>query len=441
MRRRNKVPASEKYRPANVARIVYNLVFFAVFVYFKLTVVYPLSVLHLVFAVSWITLIELEILIEKEHWWSGYIPATADLLWISVMVYVTGNISSFVIIGYFISISLSSMTDSRNYGIYNVILSSVLYAGVGASVYAGLLPAVNILMDPVRPPLLPLVIASVSMLGSFYIVNQVVSRLFLSLNGEVRTRKKAEDRLRRDLELAHNVQQSIIPAGNRFPVRSEFRFGSCYIALDSVGGDLYDVIPLTGNRFGFLIADVSGHGVSAALVTTMAKASFSNAAPANTLAHEVCATVNRDMFKFIGDSVNYLTAFYCVVDLNTGSVNYCNAGHHPALLVRGSTCQELKSENTFPIGVWAEFDIESGWVSLAPGDRILLFTDGITEASNPAFAQYGESRFQDFIAQSASLNASDFVENLILDLKTFCAGTPIHDDRAVLCIDYLRDSD
>lgn len=91
--------------------------------------------------------------------------------------------------------------------------------------------------------------------------------------------------------------------------------------------------------------------------------------------------------------------------------------------------------------MWAEFDFESGWVSLAPGDRILLFTDGITEASNPDFAQYGESRFHDFIAQSSALNASDFVENLIMDLKSFCAGTPIHDDRAVLCIDYLRDSD
>lgn len=434
------VAAADKFRPANVARIAYNVFFLGVFLYFELgPAIYALSLLHLAFALVWIFLIETERLVERNVWWSGYVPATFDLLWISTMAYVTGHITSFMIIGYFISISLSSMTEDRNYGFYNVILSSVLYTTMGVLVLVGAAPAVNIIMPPVKPTWTGVVLSSLSLLVSFLVVNRIVSGLFRSLNSEIITRRNSEQRLLRDLELARKVQENLIPAGSRFPAREEFRFGSCYIALDSVGGDLYDVIPLEKNRYGFLMADVSGHGIAAALVTTMAKGAFSSAAARYEDPARVCRHVNQEMYRFIGDTRHYLTAYYCLIDLEQSELTFCNAGHHPALLLREGKSFELTVDDTFIIGVESDFEFQSGRCGLQRADRILMFTDGILEAQNSRREQYSEEAFGKFLAQSAHLPPASFIDALMADVLAFCEGLPIHDDRAVLCVDYLPD--
>ncbi|MBM9591778.1 GGDEF domain-containing protein [Leptospira sp. 201903075] len=152
-----------------------------VFYYFHLPWIVIIGSIHLLFSVLWFALIEIEILVEKNHWWSGYVPASFDLIWLTVLAYGTGHITSFFILGYLGSIALSSMSLDRNYGIYNAFLATLLFSSMGFLVYYEVLPLINILMPPIKPTLLSILISSILLGGSSFIVNQIVSKLFFSL--------------------------------------------------------------------------------------------------------------------------------------------------------------------------------------------------------------------------------------------------------------------
>ncbi|XDD43806.1 GGDEF domain-containing protein [Leptospira sp. WS60.C2] len=172
---------SEKFQTANLARCIYTLAMVIIFYIFQQPWIVFVGSIHLVFSISWFLLIEYDILIEKELWWSGYVPATFDLIWLTVLAYGTGHITSFFILGYLGSIALSSMTLDRNYGKYNAFLATVLFSGMGFLVYYEILPLVNIMMPPVKPTLLSVIISSILLGGSAFMVNKIVSRLFYSL--------------------------------------------------------------------------------------------------------------------------------------------------------------------------------------------------------------------------------------------------------------------
>ncbi|WP_246837591.1 GGDEF domain-containing protein [Leptospira bouyouniensis] len=173
--------STEKFQTANLARCLYTLIMVLVFYHFQLPWIVTIGSVHLLFSITWYLLIHFEILVEKELWWSGYIPATFDLIWLTVLAYGTGHITSFFILGYLGSIALSSMSLDRNYGTYNAFLATVLFSSMGFLVYFEALPLVNILMAPVKPTLLSIFISSILLGGSAFIVNQIVSKLFYSL--------------------------------------------------------------------------------------------------------------------------------------------------------------------------------------------------------------------------------------------------------------------
>ncbi|WP_332461302.1 GGDEF domain-containing protein [Leptospira chreensis] len=175
------ISRSEKFQTANLARCVYTLIMVLVFYYFHLPWIVIIGSIHLLFSVLWFALIEIEILVEKNHWWSGYVPASFDLIWLTVLAYGTGHITSFFILGYLGSIALSSMSLDRNYGIYNAFLATLLFSSMGFLVYYEVLPLINILMPPIKPTLLSILISSILLGGSSFIVNQIVSKLFFSL--------------------------------------------------------------------------------------------------------------------------------------------------------------------------------------------------------------------------------------------------------------------
>ncbi|XDD47627.1 GGDEF domain-containing protein [Leptospira sp. WS39.C2] len=172
---------SEKFQTANLARCTYTLLMVLVFYNFQLPWIVVIGSVHLTFSIVWFLLIQFDILIEKNLWWSGYVPATFDLIWLTVLAYGTGNITSFFILGYLGSIALSSMSIDRNYGIYNAFLATVLFSTMGFFVYYDILPLINIMMTPVKPTLLSIFISSTLLGGSAFLVNQIVSKLFYSL--------------------------------------------------------------------------------------------------------------------------------------------------------------------------------------------------------------------------------------------------------------------
>ncbi|WP_208720621.1 GGDEF domain-containing protein [Leptospira jelokensis] len=172
---------TEKFQTANLARCIYTLIMVLIFYSFQLPWIVGIGLVHLFFSSVWFLLIHFDILIEKDVWWSGYVPATFDLIWLTVLAYGTGHITSFFILGYLGSIALSSMSLDRNYGIYNAFLATVLFSSMGFLVYYEILPLVNIIMPPVKPTLLSIFISSLLLGGSAFIVNQIVSKLFSSL--------------------------------------------------------------------------------------------------------------------------------------------------------------------------------------------------------------------------------------------------------------------
>ncbi len=241
-----------------------------------------------------------------------------------------------------------------------------------------------------------------------------------------------------ELKMAKRVQENIIPDETKFPKRREISLSSEYLSMETIGGDLYDVIKIKNNLYGFLIADVSGHGIPAALITTMAKVSFTTYSQKEIPPDEVCKNVNRDFMDLIGDLVYYLTAYYGVLDLETGLFQYTNAGHHAALhyIKRTGEIKKLDSQGNL-IGAYP-FDVEFGTnqTILEDGDRVLLFTDGIVEAKDPFDQLYGYGRLYEYIYKNSYLQPKEFVKGLIRSVDAFCDGRPPDDDRAILYFEF-----
>lgn len=273
-------------------------------------------------------------------------------------------------------------------------------------------------------------------------LEDMVDKRTAELNEANHILKLQNDQMLEELKMAERVQRSIIPDANDFPQRTELSFGSNYSSMENIGGDLYDVIRIGRNSYGFLIADVSGHGIPAALITTMVKVSFNSHSSWNVPTGQVCTNVNEELFKFIGDLDYYLTAYYAMIDLESGVFKYTNCGHHPALLLRkkDDSIEELDTAGFF-IGAFEDINYETGSTHLEEGDRILLFTDGIIEARDKAGDFYEYERLYDFINKNKHLSPVEFVDKMIEDVKIFCDGHPADDDRAILYIEFISKID
>lgn len=256
-----------------------------------------------------------------------------------------------------------------------------------------------------------------------------------SVNTELMKRNKE---MLMEMKMARRVQLSMIPNYKDFPARHEIQFGSQYASMESIGGDLYDVIRVGRNGYGFLMADVSGHGVPAALITSMAKVSFNSHSYWGISPSEVCNRVNQEICRFIIDLEYYLTAYYGILNLETGEFNFTNAGHHPALLIRAKKdkIESLDSDGFF-IGIWEEATYDSNSVTLEEGDRLLFFTDGIIEARNADNEFYEYTNLMKYIRKNKQLKPAEFVDGLMDDVNAFCGERPPDDDRAVLFIEFI----
>lgn len=245
------------------------------------------------------------------------------------------------------------------------------------------------------------------------------------------------EQLLEDLRMAQKVQHGMIPNKDTLPDIKEIKFGTKYIALESIGGDLYDVIKLDEGKYGLLIADVSGHGVPAALVSSMAKVSFSTNARNYDTTGKICHRVNNEIYHLIGHLEYDLTAFFSIIDIKEQTIQFTNAGHHPALLYRASENKiyELEALSGF-IGLMENIEFDEREAQIKHGDKILYFTDGIIEAANEQEELYDVKRFKNYILKHGHKEAYAFVEGLIKEVQEFCGTKAPDDDIALLCIDF-----
>ena len=245
--------------------------------------------------------------------------------------------------------------------------------------------------------------------------------------------QRRNDEYRRELIVARRVQETFIPSAHDFPKRNELNFAGYYQAMADIGGDLYDVIRIGRNAYGFLIADVSGHGVPAALITALVKVAFRSQLVWGASPDLTCKNVNHELYEIIGEGERYVTAFLAILNLETGLLEYTNAGHHPGILLRNGNLQELNSEGHF-LGIFPEPPYSKNMLKLEAGDSLVLYTDGIIEAKSYLDEEYGHNRFHEALQRNSSEEPQALIDAVMSDLDSFTMGAPAHDDRAMLVI-------
>lgn len=241
-------------------------------------------------------------------------------------------------------------------------------------------------------------------------------------------------RLEQELEVARQIQLSLLPAS--YPVLPGWEFAAVYQAARQVGGDLYDFfeLPAESSQLGLLIADVTGKGVPAALFMAFSRAIIRTEAMINHNPATVLERANR-LIVHDNRSQLLLTAFYCLLDSHTGRLIYANAGHNWPLWLQATTgeCQELTARGIV-LGAFREIPLEERQIDLAPGDLLIFYTDGITEAMNAANEIFSQQRLQATVTANSDASAEQVCQAVLEAVKDFTGDTPVSDDITLLVV-------
>jgi sigma-B regulation protein RsbU (phosphoserine phosphatase) len=244
--------------------------------------------------------------------------------------------------------------------------------------------------------------------------------------------------LNNELEMARQIQLSILP--HSIPKLPGLEIAARFLPMTSVAGDFYDFIQIDGEHVGILIADVSGHGLPSALIASMLQVSLTGQAGHASEPSKVLAGLNRALCGKFTD--NFVTAAYVYVDLEKNLMRYAGAGHPPVLQWRNSTGKTAKVlENGLVLGMFEEAIYEALEFPLEPGDRYVLYTDGVPEAANPSEEQFGVERFMRFIENNKHLGADQFVQTFLTELSRWSGQTAEQgqqDDITLLVVDFKQ---
>lgn len=240
--------------------------------------------------------------------------------------------------------------------------------------------------------------------------------------------------IKRELEAAKRIQQFIIP--HNFSFIQAPTVSGRYIPIEDIGGDFFDCYAIDNNRTAFLIADVTGHGIPAALTMTMAKMLFSIYVQRHNSTAELLKDINRQLHKTMLDT-QYITAFYIIYNRETSKLTYSNAGHTRALYFRSTKSQILALDTFgFFLGITDDAEYEEKSIEVHPGDRLFIYTDGITEAKNRTGEEFGEMNLAKFIKNNSDIKGENFCNKLMNSLSEFIQGQEINDDLAFLNIEF-----
>lgn len=235
-----------------------------------------------------------------------------------------------------------------------------------------------------------------------------------------------------DLEKARQIQQSLIPG--TAPQVAGLKVGALYQAMESVGGDYYN-FHTDGSIFEVLVADVAGHGIPAALLVSAVHLAFAFERQRQPDPAEFLANLNRAFSGQAGNS--FVTACHLRIDTQARRMWTANAGHPPMFLRRAAskTIESIRPKGV-PLGILPGPRFAVQEVPLERGDRIFLYTDGVTEAADAKFEEFGEERIQEKMLQHADLSAADFANRMLADVIEWCGGTAnIGDDIAIVVLD------
>jgi len=250
---------------------------------------------------------------------------------------------------------------------------------------------------------------------------------------ELKVTTAANERIQSDIELARNIQKGMLL--KKFP---PFLYAMLNPAK-KVGGDLYD-FTLKGDQLYFAIGDVSGKGVAAALVMAITRVMLRFVVGLGLPLDETLRRIN-DSFSESNEMGMFVTLFVARLDMKTGHMDYCNAGHNPILVVPPDAAPYfLSCKANIAIGIMGSFTYEAEQIDLKPGTRIIAYTDGVTEAEKADLSQYGEERLVDWAkdlvetGHGASIQEKDIVESLYGSVQAFVEDNPQNDDLTIVSL-------
>jgi sigma-B regulation protein RsbU (phosphoserine phosphatase) len=250
-------------------------------------------------------------------------------------------------------------------------------------------------------------------------------------NARLVERERERQRLEQEINIARDIQQALLPRDFReFP---HLAVNGYNLPCLSVGGDYFDVFPLGDNRTAFLIADVSGKGLGAALLTTMLQGALSGMSLGTDPARLFCH-LNNFLCNH-SDVGRYATMFFGILD-DKGHLEFINAGHPSPFLLRRGTAHEAFTEGSYPVGLVPDAEYTAACVQLEPGDTLVLFSDGVTEAMNPDDELFGVPRLREALTGQPECPLENIQKCILESVENFARGAHQADDLTLLILRY-----
>ena len=276
-------------------------------------------------------------------------------------------------------------------------------------------------------------VIAIILLTIFFIIYTLVRRRAAKRLAEM---KAARERMESELRIARSIQMSMVPS--HFPDYEGLDMYASMTPAKEVGGDLYGYV-LQGDKLYFALGDVSGKGVPASLFMAQATRLFRTLAIQGMMPAEICSSMNDALSGEDNESGMFVTFFLGLVDLKTGHLDFCNAGHNPPVLgsdkcCTDDTCNFLEMVPNAPIGLFPGLEYEGEEVDNIKGCSLFIYTDGLNEAENRQQEQFGDDRLLDILRTSRSENAQQLVEMLAAEVEQHRDGAEPNDDLTMMCI-------
>jgi phosphoserine phosphatase RsbU/P len=251
-------------------------------------------------------------------------------------------------------------------------------------------------------------------------------------NARLVERERERQRMEAEINIARDIQQALLPRG--FKDYPNMTVSGCNFPCLSVGGDYFDVFPIGDGRTAFLIADVSGKGLGAALLTTMLQGALSGM----TLGSDPARVFNH-INRFLCDHAEvgrYATMFFGVMDPK-GHLEFINAGHPSPYLIRNGKAEAPFTEGSYPVGLVPEAEYTAACLKLEPGDTLVLFSDGVTEAMDPDDEMYGMERLGEVLHEKGDVPLEHLQKCVLESVENFVRGARQADDVTLLLVRYM----
>lgn len=239
-----------------------------------------------------------------------------------------------------------------------------------------------------------------------------------------------------DLNISREIQQAILPKKfPPFPDEPTFDIYGSMVAANEVGGDFYDFFLIDKHRLGFVIGDVSGKGISAAIFMAVSRTLIRATGLKGDSVSECMRYANNLLCKESVSSM-FVTVFYGILNTQTGMVDYVNAGHNPPFLLSSDGISKVEMTGGLALGVLDDFNFQFQKLELKKGDMLILYTDGVIDAYNHEETAYGEEKFINFLNHSLNLPIETLIKKSFTDINDFVGNAPQSDDISLLGITF-----